>query len=383
MFLKSLRIAIAATAVAPVWETISLGSDAVPAAAAGIAGAETPPRLIVLKNGTVVEGRIRIAQGGYEVDGAAGRVFLADSFIWYTAENRQDAYKTLRERIPYATADSHVRIAQWCVENNLPSTAKEELRLALRLEPDHADARSMLRLLTAGPNDAEATSNRHRLDDEDNPTLGGLPHETARAFVSRVQPILVNRCGNAACHGAASNSPFTLQNARNGNPAFRAHTHENLDAALEQVTPEAPLSSPLITQAQQIGHGGSRKPLFVGRAGKAQLQAVAAWVDEVSRTMKPVQKEAGPEEPNRLALTSATAEMPEATSTAEPSTVTTAADPFPVADVKSQDADPTAVLLESVIQNGRPDAFDPAAFNRQFAPRPDSSPLSSSDGPMR
>lgn len=373
-----------AVAIIPLWvATIACASDAVPAAAAGVPEGPKIPRMVVLRNGKVIEGRFRLAQGGYEVDSAGGRVFVADSFIWFTAEGRLDAYKTIRERIPETTPNGHVRIAQWCVENRLTAQAVEQLGFALRLEPDHADARSMLRLLEAGSDPSNGASGsaapRSPSLEEEVPTLGGLPPESAREFVSRVQPILVNRCGNASCHGTASQNAFTLRNVRAGNPAYRTLTIQNLDAVLDQLSAEQPGTSPLLVRPQQPGHGGSHKPLFAGPAGATQLRTIAAWVATVAQSVpKSLPSEAAEAEIGSLLLTSGESEptsnapVPKSDDDQKDSPVATA-----------DDADPTAALLERVIAEERPDAFDPNEFNRRFAPRTDGSPLPSSDGPTR
>lgn len=387
MISRPLRIVAAVFLLAPAGVATALGSDALPAAASGVSAERLPPQIIVLKNGSVVEGRIQIAQGGYHVERNGGQVFLADAVVWYTAESRRDAYKTLRERIPYATADSHVHIAEWCVENNLREEAREELRLALRLEPNNEGARSLYRLLNPEPQ-SPVPRDRPQLQSGQEPTLGGLPPEVARTFVTRVQPLLVNRCGNASCHGSASGNRFTLQNARNGNPAFKRYTQDNLDAVLEQLTLTTPHSSPLLIQMQLEGHGGSRKPLFPGRVGEAQIQTIANWIVDVSRSRKKLTHPGPSDQRDPLQLTAAVegaTNLPQ-NATARPADsgrMPETTDGPPAVNDPVPESDATSRLLESILRDDQPDAFDPEVFNRQFAPRSASSPLSSSNGPMR
>ena len=349
-------------------------SDVVPSAAAGVAGDPSVPRLVVMHGGKVVEGSLRTASGGYELETPNGRVFIADSYIWFTAENRLEAYRTLRERIPEASAGTHVKIAQWCIENRLHHQAKEELRLALRIEPQHVDARTMLRLLEPSSAASENSGAKLRPSPLDPvQTLGNLPHHAAQEFVTRIQPLLVNRCGNANCHGAASGHAFTLRTVRPGVPAYRSLTEQNPDAVRKLISYESPETSPLLAAAAtatSTGHGGPRKPLFPGPTGAAQLRGLAQWVRDVAasdpalaRTREPAELKLASPENRTTEIVPASAELPLAPA-AEPS-------------------DATAALLQSVISDERPDAFDPNEFNRRFGPRAGQAPLAPSDGPTR
>jgi hypothetical protein len=343
-------------------------NDAIPAAAAGVSEGPKAPRLIVLRSGKVLEGTIRVVNGGYEIDSNGGRVFLADSFIWLTAESREDAYRIIRERIPEATADGHVRIAHWCIENHLHSAARGELRSALRLEPQHRDARAMLRMLEpASPKPSDASGAGGALPG-DVQTLGDLSPTAAREFVTRIQPLLVNRCGNAACHGKASGQSFTLRSVRAGSAGYKGLTGQNLDAVRAQIHGGAAESSPLLVAAGQTGHGGTRKPLFPGPTGEAQLRSLAAWVRTVARTA-PLANAADDHDSLRLAAG------------AEQAPGKTGGDVLPVA--AGEAADPTADLLRQAVAEERPDAFDPQEFNRRFGPRSGDSPSLSIDGPTR
>jgi hypothetical protein len=332
------------------------------------------PRLIVLRNGKVFEGVIHLARDGYEVESGGGRIYLAEPYIWFTAESRQDAYRVMRERIPEATADGHVRIAQWCVENGLHSAAREELKSALRLEPQHNDARSMLRLLepSRGTTTGSASARPAEPLPGDIAPLGGLSAEIAREFVTRVQPILVNRCGNAACHGTVSRSAFRLKAVRSGQTAHRAHTAANLESVWKQISLDDPAASPLLVAPSHPGHGGTRKPLFIGAAGEAQLRSLTSWVQEVARSS--ATNEASEPSPG-VRLTSAPAA--DAYRDGLDGGVDSAALP------PSAEADETSAVLERIVAEERPDAFDPDEFNRRFGPRADQTSKDPIQGPSR
>ncbi len=343
------RIAVAfACALAAAW-----ASDAVPQAATGVPEHPEPPKLVVLKNGDVVEGEIRFAQGGYEVQAKAGRVFLADSYVWFTAQHRRQAYDQLRERAPCRTADDHTALAKWCLANRLHSCAQEELHTALEQEPDHADARATLvtlrDVLRTGSSGTPAAAPAASAPLRGQNMPGGVPPTVARDFVARVQPLLVNRCANAACHGTAAENGFRLSVVRPGNPAYHRLTQQNLEAVRRQITSPDSTVSPLLIEARRPDHGGIRKPLFPGPAGEAQLLAITAWVSRAAKVPLPPVSSPPP--------AASPIELTDATQSDEPPSMAVRTADEPRGETPADDA--TGDLLRDVLAEERPDAFDP------------------------
>lgn len=370
-----------AFACALVWVAVGVASDAVPEAAVGVPERPEPPRLLVLRSGKVVEGTICFAQGGYEVlaNAQGARSFLPDSMVWFTARHRREAYEELCRRAPCRTADEHADMARWCMTNKLYSCAQDELRIALEQEPNHAGARSILKTLeallrTGSPAPAQNVSAPPAAADGKE-ALGGMPSGTAKEFVTRVQPLLVNRCGNAACHGGSKNA-FAFRVVRSGNPAYQRLTEQNLNAVLRQVSSTEPNSSPLLVEPQRPGHGGTRKPLFAGPAGDAQLRMLAAWVTaaaNASPTEAPAHAEVAP---SPLMLTGAA-------EAAVIGTATPAAGDSDEIAPAAGERDATSDLLQRALTEERPDKFDPEEFNRRYSPQAGRQSSPSSQGLTR
>lgn len=360
------------------WVAAVTASDAVPEAAAGVPEQPEPPKLLVLRDGKVVEGTICFAQGGYEeVKAGGGRIFVPDSMVWFTARHRREAYEQLCRQAPCRTADEHTEMARWCLTNGLHSCAREELQIALEQEPGHAGALSLVKTLDAvlktgspapGP---KATTPRAETDGKE--ALGGLPPWAAREFVTRVQPLLVNRCGNAACHGGSKNA-FALRVVRPGNPAYRRLTEQNLEAVRGRLSAGDPGASPLLLELRRPGHGGARKPLFVGPAGEAQLKMLTAWVAAAAGSAPPGPGGIGEGGPSAPAATGSTAEM------AAGEVAPAAAD---AEAMETTEGDSASDLLRRSLAGGQPDAFDPEEFNRRYGPQPDRLSSPSSQGPTR
>ena len=396
-----------------------VANDAIPSAAAGVPAVPKPPRLLVLRDGKVVEGDIRFVQQGYEVAVAGGRFVLSEPFVWFTASSRQAAYAELCQRLPDKSANGHVALARWCIDNRLYSDAASELKIALQLEPDHIEARKTLvsveRQIIAqidapvtGPTATEpvgrgsiktasaevtspspgesaaspgarsaADSTRRPLASEQlthsRETLGGLPPEAARDFVSRVQPILMNGCANAGCHGRSSTNSFRIENVRLGNPGLKSLTQRNLDAVRAQLRAGSLHSSPLLVAARTPGHGGSRRPLFAGPAGQAQLRTLVEWAAIAVRSLPEIESPPGEIGAAGELFQASFSEEPAETVNVERAPIEQSTDAIAI--------EPASGLLRRVLEEERPDAFDPDEFNRRFAPQPDPRSPSSGDGP--
>ncbi len=347
------RITVALTTLAVVAPALLRASDVVPAAAAGVSETPTSPQLLVMNNGDLIEGSITRTSTGYELaQPGAGRIFLAEPFVWFAANSRREAYQEMQKRFPDQSAGGHVKLARWCLRYGLKDAAQDELQLALTIDPDHREARNTLKHLGETTKAIPDPTSKAREAGDPRLTLGGLPPETARTFVAKVQPILVNGCGNASCHGTSSQSAFTIQNVRSNNPAFKTLTQRNLETVRNRISIDDPAHSELLTKPQQAGHGGSRRPII----SATQLRTLQAWAIDAARTMPRDEQQATDEVPT-LVLTSN--EQEAAVSTAEvrvpPHETDTPAGRRDVADV-----------LRNAIAEERADAFDPREFNRRF-----------------
>lgn len=381
----------------PVAASESVESRAASSAKAPGSGSAT--RTLLLTTGGVVTGRIKEIATGYVVSSAHGSVVVPHEHVVFEASDLREIYELLKSRDKEPTVASCLKRADWCLSHKLPQEAAEELRDALHLDPANETVRLMLNRVdqelrqqarAAGPQSGTTVSRDGSLTIRtERPdwaaamnapaakSLAGLDPETARRFVSVVQPILQSRCGNARCHGPAAENEFKLQHTRSsgGNP--RLTIEKNLGLVLKYVDLQQPARSRLLT----VGDGAhAGQTIFNGRAGAIQQESLRQWVLEVARQSGTGSTPAAP-------VPLVNAASPAASGNAVPSSLPEApADSGqPLAAATDAAGNPAQVTIEQPMNeeprpltsfqkllhevgsaDKRRDAFDPEEFNRRF-----------------
>lgn len=360
-----------------------------------------PDRILVLKNGAVMRGRIRTVASGYLVASANGYVIMPFEKVHFDADSVEDAWLTMRLKRQDPTAASHLSLARWCMSQKLEKGAIRELREALELDPSNETARLMLQRVddqrrqqsaaeSPGAGRAFVSVEAPRQPDEAR-SLAGMSSETAREFVAHVQPLLLNRCGNARCHGAASTQQsFQLEHIR-GSGNQRRRIERNLGAVVQRIDLIRPAQSELL-QPGFGTHGG--QVVFTGRAGAKQLETIREWIINAAAELRPAGLAATELKPKdrqksdwgELAArrpTPAPPELPNSPTfnlTAEPDTPASPSaasqdGPLPDSLTQTSGAESTSstqgelsnfqrLLRETAPAN---DVFSPDAFNRKYA----------------
>jgi hypothetical protein len=298
--------------------------------------AEVPQQVLVLNNGRVITGDIEDRPGGYLIQTGLGQMVIPYTQVRLTAADVPEAYMKLKATITEPTAAAHVALGTWCFENRLYDSAREQVKAALLLEPERKEARALLKnieRMTLG-NQLEASipmpppRTRDGYQKSEVVSLDGLPTSITQDYVRRVQPLLMNKCGNARCHGTAGTSEFHMVPVRLGMSGYRAMTDQNLTMVLGYIEAADPQRSPLLIFPQAT-HGG-QGPIWTGPRADEQLAELRTWV-------------------MRVGLANPTSRM--SAGSAQKS----------AAGHEGQQRDP---LLQQVLAEERPDAFDPALFNR-------------------
>jgi hypothetical protein len=344
------------------------------------AAAPGPLRILVLFDGRIMEGEIEERPGGYLVKQPAGSVVMPFETVRVVASTLTEAYERQRDNFNNPTTQEHLTLARWCYTNKLYAQANAELEAVLRLEPQRREARELLKLI-----DAETQRSAERTRPDSPPgtaerTAGGVRTATQADFIRRIQPLLVNKCGNATCHGTASSNAFRLVNVRTGLRHQRLQSDQNLTSVLAQISTESPEQSPLLLMPQDremLVHRG----VFFGPSGDGQIQMLREWIGNAAADLA----ESG------IVMSPTSAES--STATAAMSAAVDAA-AGPAADRIPPVADPQAAfgrpkpriidfpstasprgnrVLRGILEEERPDPFDPEEFNRRVhgGSRPD------------
>ena len=116
--------------------------------------------------------------------------------------------------------------------------------------------------------------------------LGGLPRAAAQDFSSRVQPLLVNRCATAGCHGTGSKQEFQLHRIKVGQRASRSQVEHNLSVVLDRIDRDRPLSSPLLTKLRGEPQANGLR-ISHGNLSLEQMHTVRRWI--ISLSNKPLE----------------------------------------------------------------------------------------------
>lgn len=382
-------------------------NDVVPGASAG--AASLAPRVLVLTGGKTLRGDIGMTQNGYLValGPNTGRMFISEQIVWFTATSIQEAYRKLEKRSGDLSASGHVELARWCAEQGLYKQARSNLEQALRLDPASHSARLLAKAIGKQLSRLRQTSRAQlvRKQPAGHRASRVLTEEQlTRQFVARIQPLLINSCASVGCHGQRSPNSFQLTNVVPGQSVARSVTQSNRAVAESFIDVTDPKRSPLLTTVRDSRHSAVSPPLFPGPSGQRQRRLLASWVEEVARARRadesPVASTS--DSSNRENIFRMTSDAKSQNGAREQaavsdrrkvhssqhqqtdSAVTTAtvnsSDGAVAGRVDEQSVD---AILDQAIQSGAPDAFNPDAFNRRFAPQTVFTTTSPSPGSMR
>ncbi len=259
------------------------------AAAMATAPAE---KVLLLHNGKAISGMIKQSSTGYVVIKPEGQMILPFEHVRLEADDLEDAYRQQHNALPDHSAAAHCELARWCLTYGLKDQAQRELQEAIRREPGSVTAKNMLQRLSdqlLATNDLpilKEKNGRYSMLGDVRPVhtleaLGGLPRDAAGDFVSKVQPLLVNRCATAGCHGPGSGQDFELQRAKVGKGNPKALSERNLAAVLARIDRDRPLSSVLLTKLRGDSKSSATKATHGGLSAE-QMQVLRQWVSSFS-----------------------------------------------------------------------------------------------------
>lgn len=346
---------------------------------------DTREKIVLLKSGRMLHGRVSVNAGGHLIEQSNGRIQVPDDQVKFVVNDLREAYRKQRDAIVEPTPATHLALANWCISYNLLDEAREELKRCLKTDPSNNEARRLLARLVdtmrAGQPRAPAPlPNRKTVDGfEQRPveSLGRLSPAMAGLFTTRIQRLLVNKCGNASCHGSSSPNEFHVHVSRSGSRFAKSTSERNLAEVMRFIDIDNIGDSPFL-RAFNGNHGGGGTVL-TGQGSGEQYKMIRAWVKAVAEEKQAEAIEAN-EAPSivkksrggkkRIVQASAKIEEPrmiEPDSDSEemtPDDTESAQEEIP--KVRSAKPDPTdaAELASEPI-----DAFDPDEFNRQSGNR--------------
>jgi hypothetical protein len=253
-------------------------------------------RVLVLRTGRVMKGRIKKISTGWLVSTNRGNAVIPFEQVHFDSDDLSDAYLRLRIQNGRPTVASHLRLAEWCLSQNILAEAARELRDALEKDPSNETARLMLNrvdneIRRRTPQEPEAqeptdvvilTERTVEVAATEVRSLAGLSPDSAREFVASIQPLLLNKCGNARCHGTAAKNDFKLTRLRTGASNSRIVSERNLAAVLNNLQPK-PNSRPRLLKIIRGTHVG--KTIFNGRYGAVQMQTLQAWMNNAAKEL--------------------------------------------------------------------------------------------------
>ena len=248
---------------------------------------ESREGVLILRNGNVLAGPITRSDNRFNVSVEGGLISVSVADTELLCRNLEEAYAHKALVVGIADIHGHLELARWCQRQGLLEHATRELSKASALAPSHpmiAVIERRIQMSAAPPKSVEvaATPVEQPISPEElDRTARDMPAGTMAAFVRSIQPLLVNRCAAARCHGPASENAFHLLRPPSSSRPSRRITQRNLQATLKLIDREDPTRSPLLTAALRP-HGPLDVSVSAGRQAD-QYERVADWVYRVAR----------------------------------------------------------------------------------------------------
>jgi hypothetical protein len=327
--------------------------------------------LLLLKNGQLLKGTITRSGDYYHVvtDNTELQVRVREAEA--ICRDLDEVFARKAALVNMRSVEDHLELAEWSIDHNLYGHAARALTEAYRVDDTHPRCALLERRLKAAmaapreipapPKPVAPTIDDAQLD----AAVRSISAESLHEFTVRVQPLLMNYCATAGCHGPRGDEKFPLQRAFLNERNDPRNVKLNLHEVLKHVDRQTPSTSRLLT-VPISPHGGAKRAVFHAHNAE-HYRTIAAWVGRVSLNSRATAGGTKATTGNGtlsqrlpIAPPTAKAELPSSI-VAAPSTTS----------APGTTASPTAVAVPSVpatapVTTGSPsaDPFDPAEFNR-------------------
>ncbi len=264
------------------------------------------PGAVMLKNGNVVQGQVHQYATHVVVINANSQIRLPLRDVELVARDIDSIY---RSRAAAAkTPATMSSLITWCLKNQLHHHAIEQLGLLRQKHPNAPSLPLLSRQVAAAskkstnvlpgkgavPQDAQFAQQN----------IDRMSQATLSQFARHIQPLMLNRCAMANCHGKASSTPFKLRGAGSSVIALNL-AQRNLGATLQQIG-GVPAEQSLLWMSASQAHGslkqaalnrGELERLYIWIARAAgEMGTVSSMVQQASFTM-PVAGDVDPFDP--------------------------------------------------------------------------------------
>lgn len=246
--------------------------------------------LLLLKNGETLEGSISRSGDYYQVVTPTAEIQVRLRDAEAICRDLEEVFSRKASLMNVRNVEDHLALAQWAIDRGLYGHAARALTEAYRVDDTHPRCALLERRLKAAmaaprevvpPPKAAAPSVS---DAELNDAVRSISADSLHEFTVRVQPLLMNYCATAGCHGPRGDDKFQLQRAYLNERSDPRAVKLNLHEVLKLVDRRSPANSLLLT-VPISPHGGAKRAVFHAHNSE-HYRAMAAWVGRVAMTSR-------------------------------------------------------------------------------------------------
>ncbi len=245
----------------------------------------SPSGILLLRNGQLLAGEYTQTGFGYEVTLQGGGIIrLKTEQVEFVSDSLDEIYSFRRASKVNNTAAAHLAMANWCLTNQLYDHSGFHLEQAIRMDPRQMGIKQIqARLAIAKSNPVYPTRHSSRLLSKVTPNeviyerVRQLEPMAIQSFSTQLQPLLLNKCAVAGCHGPNPRSKYQLINSRWTKTTPQNISFRNLYNSLQHVDFVNPEKSTILTKATSA-HGGLRDALMSVNHEPAHLAKFVNWV---------------------------------------------------------------------------------------------------------
>lgn len=240
-----------------------------------------------------------------EVNQGRGTLYINKNNVLAVSPSMDVIYQERLKAMSSEDAGGYAALADWCIKYHLLDKAEWALAQARQRHSTLPMISVIQRRLTLAKNQRQRLESAQNVPAEPAvmPEISGnsgivhvretqvqqsaldqmarnMPGDTVRQFTMEVQPLLINSCSAASCHGEQASNNFRLLRSVDS----RAVTLKNLYSVLRQVNRDAPEESALLTKAGEA-HGNLELPVF-SRGRNSGYAKLVGWTYRVTRPAK-------------------------------------------------------------------------------------------------